>query len=67
MRLLVTPRSGCELTKSWNGTQLPDEGPAWVFDLPDWARPAGLAPGADVVVGLIVKGETLPPTAFVVG
>jgi hypothetical protein len=63
MRLRVTATG--ELQKAWNATQLPDEGGCWVFDFPDWVGPSGgLAVGANVVVGLIVKGET--PTEFAV-
>lgn len=52
-----------ELQKCWNATQLPDEEGAWCFDLPDWcAQSGGLAVGANVAVGLIVKGEK--PTQF---
>lgn len=59
MKLLVSPPPGAELGNSWNSTRLPDEGGAWAFGLPDWCSPAGLAVGADVVVGLIVKGGKL--------
>lgn len=59
MKLLVSPPAGAELGNSWNANRLPDEGGAWAFGLPDWCSPAGLAPGADVVVGLIVKGAKL--------
>jgi hypothetical protein len=59
MKLLVSPPPGAELGNSWNSIRLPDEGSAWAFGLPDWCSQAGLAPGADVVVGLIVKGAKL--------
>ncbi|WIA08695.1 hypothetical protein OEZ85_008120 [Tetradesmus obliquus] len=63
MRLRVAAAE--ELQKAWNATQLPDEGGFWVFDFPDWVGPSGgLAVGANVVVGLIVKGEK--PTEFAV-
>ncbi|KAF8072699.1 Endoglucanase [Scenedesmus sp. PABB004] len=57
-------RVGCagELVKSWNCTPLPDADGCWCFDMPDWVAPGGLAAGASVVVGLIVKGDK--PTAF---
>lgn len=67
MRLLVTPPAGAELGNSWNSTRLPDDeaSGAWAFGLPDWCAPAGLAPGADVVVGMIIKGAKPDAGAFV--
>lgn len=65
MKLLVPAPAGAELGNSWNSTRLPDEEGAWAFGLPDWCCPAGLASGADVVVGLIVKGEKLDAGAVV--
>jgi len=65
MKLLVTPPGDSELGNSWNSTCLPDEGGCWAFDLPDWCLPAGLAVGADVVVGMIIKGTKPDAGAFV--
>jgi hypothetical protein len=65
MKLLVAAPAGAELGNSWNSTRLPDEGGAWAFGLPDWCAAAGLAPGAEVVVGLIVKGAQLDSNAVV--
>lgn len=65
MKLLVTAPAGGELSNSWNSTRLPDEGGAWAFGLPDWCAASGLAAGAEVVVGLIVKGAQLDSSAVV--
>jgi hypothetical protein len=65
MKLVVQPPPGCELGNSWNSTRLPDEGGAWRFDLPDWCAAAGgLAAGAHVVVGMILKGTKPNSSAF---
>jgi uncharacterized repeat protein (TIGR01451 family) len=64
MKLQVTPPAGTELVNSWNCTRLADEAGAWVFDMPDWAQaPNSLGPGAELTVGLVVKGPALDPAA----
>lgn len=66
MRLVVSPTEGSTLGNSWNSSRLADDGSgAWCLDLPDWAIAQGLAPGANVVVGLIVKGPKPDVSAFV--
>jgi hypothetical protein len=62
MRLRVAT-AGAELQKFWNAVKLPEYEPGcWVFDMPDWVGPAGLAAGASVVVGIITQGAK--PTSF---
>lgn len=67
MCLRVAAPSGCELSQSWNSTRGPDDGACWTFDLPDWAQSGGLAAGANVVVGMIVKGAKPDAAAFALG
>jgi uncharacterized repeat protein (TIGR01451 family) len=64
MKLRVNPPAGTELVNSWNCTLVMtgDDGGAWVFDMPDWAQaPSSLGPGAELSVGLVVKGAALDP------
>eukprot|EP00775_Hariotina_reticulata_P006321 gene6321-6556_t len=56
MRLRVAT-AGAEMQKYWNAIKLPDDEPGcWMFDLPDWVGPAGLATGASLVTGIITRG-----------
>jgi hypothetical protein len=63
--------AACEVLKSWNCAELGprsadgDGLPVWAFGLPEWCAGNGLAPGADCVIGLIVRGAA-QPTSFTV-